>query len=100
MSITIEEVSDFIWTAHSNHLNRIADELVDSGYEFQCSECEDHECPVHDSTEDIEVAKRLFLQNLANRLDLFGLGDMLSELKYECDQLGVNLKLERGVTNA
>lgn len=95
MNIDISDVSDFIWKASQSELNQIADELVDSGYEFQCSECEDHECPVHDSTEDIAVAKHLFLQNLANRLDLFGLGDMLSELKDECDRLGVNLKLER-----
>lgn len=97
MSISIEDVSDFIWTAQHHHLNRIADELADSGYEFECSKCETHECSEHDSTEDIEVAKRQFLQHLANRLDQFGLSDMLSELKDECNQLGVNLKLERGV---
>lgn len=96
MNITIEDVSSFIFTAQPYHLNQIADELVDSGYEFECSECETHECDVHDSTEDIEIAKRQFLQNLANRLDQFGLSDMLSELKDECNLLGVNLKLERG----
>ena len=95
MNIDISDVSNFIWKASQSELNRIADELVDNGYEFECAECETHECATYDSTEDIEVAKRLFLQNLANRLDLFGLGDMLSELKDECDQLGVNLKLER-----
>lgn len=31
MSITIEDVCDFIWTAHNNHLNRIADELKREG---------------------------------------------------------------------
>lgn len=96
MSITIEDVSSFIWTAKSHTLSRIADDLVDSGYEFECSECEEHECEVHDSTEDVALAKHQFLQHLSNRLDQFGLNDMLSELKYECDQLGVNLKLERG----
>lgn len=93
MSITIDDVSDFIWVAQSHHLNRIADELVESGYEFECPECEEHKCPEHDSTEDVDFAKYQFLQHLSNRLDQFGLSDMLSELKYECDQLGVNLKI-------
>lgn len=96
MSITIVDVSDFIWTANSNTLSRIADDLVDSGYEFECSECEEHECEVHDSTEDVALAKHQFLQHLSNRLDQFGLSDMLSELEDECRILGVNLKLERG----
>lgn len=97
MSITIEDVCDFIWTAHNNHLNRIADELVDSGYEFECVECEEHECTVHDSTEDVEDAKRELLQSLARRLDQFGLDDMLEELKSECELVGVNLRVGGGV---
>ena len=94
MSITFDDVSDFIWTASSFDLSRIADEIVDNGYEFECSECETYECEEHDSSEDVEVAKRELLQSLARRLDQFGLDDMLEELKSECELVGVNLKIK------
>lgn len=94
MSITIENVCDFIWTAHGNHLNRIADELVDSGYEFECPECEKHECLVHDSTEDVDLAKKELIRELIERANQFGLNDMLDELKCEGQRIGAYLKLE------
>lgn len=96
MSITIEDVSHFIQEAKWNQLDEIADALEDAGFEFTCNECETHECGAHDSTEDVALAKHQFLQHLSNRLDQFGLDDMLSELKDECRINGVNLKLERG----
>lgn len=93
MSITIEDVCDFIWTAHNNHLNRIADELVDSGYEFECVECEEHECTVHDSTEDVDLAKKELIRELIERANQFGLDDMLDELKREGERVGVYLRI-------
>lgn len=94
MSITLDDVNDFIWTANSNDLNRIADELVDNGYEFECLECETHECEEHDSTEDIELAKSEFIQGLIERANQFGLNDMLDEIKREGERVGVFLKAE------
>ena len=97
MSITIEDVSDFIWTAHAHHLNRIADELVDSGYEFECSECKDHECPAHDSTEDVDLAKKELIRELIERANQFGLNDMLDELKREGERVGAYLRVKGGI---
>lgn len=94
MSITLGDVNDFIFTAHTSDLNRIADELVDNGYEFECPECEDHECPEHDSTEDIELAKSELIQGLIERANQFGLNDMLDDLKREGERIGVFLKAE------
>ncbi|WP_180191390.1 hypothetical protein [Acinetobacter sp. YH01006] len=93
MSTTIEDVSDFIWTAHTHHLNRIADELVDSGYEFECIECEEHECAVHDSTEDVDLAKKELIRELIERANQFGLDDMLDGLKREGERIGAYLRI-------
>lgn len=99
MSITIDDVLDFISNASSSDLSDIANEIQENGYEFECYECETHECDEHDCNceEESNDQKREFLQFLANRLDMFGLGDMLGELKVECDQLGVNLKVDGGL---
>ena len=96
MSITIEDVCDFIWTAHNNHLNRIADELVDSGYEFECIECEEHECECDCDDEDGDHEKNEFIRHLINRANQFGLQDLLDELKYEGDRVGAYLNIKGG----
>lgn len=96
MSTTLKDVIEFIQEAKWDQLDEISDALENAGFEFTCDECEEHECEVHDSTEDVALAKHQFLQHLSNRLDQFGLSDMLSELEDECRILGVNLKLERG----
>lgn len=97
MSITLENVLKFIELADRHEQLDIANALENAGFEFICYECEMHECDECDCEEDFTYEKREFLQNLAYRADHFGFDDMLSELKSECNQLGVNLKVQRGV---
>lgn len=96
MTITLENVLKFIKQANSQEQLDISRALEDAGFEFICDECEMHECDECDCVEDFTYEKREFLQSLAYRADSFGFEDMLHELKVECDQLGVNLKVQRG----
>lgn len=97
MSITLEKVLEFVQQASSSQLHEIADALMDVGFSFTCDECDMHECDECDCDDDFTYQKREFLQGLAYRADTFGFDEMLSELKIECTQLGVNLKVQRGV---
>lgn len=96
MTITLKNVLKFIEQANSHEQLDIASALQNVGFEFTCDECEMHECNECDCDEDFTHEKREFLQNLAYRSDHFGFNDMLAELKNECNQLGVNLKVKRG----
>ncbi|AOA58194.1 hypothetical protein [Acinetobacter larvae] len=93
MKISLNDVLDFVWTAKHSDLNAIADELVDAGYEFECSECESHECEVCDCKDAISEEMENFIRRLAMRLNQFGLDDMLSELEIEARSFGVQLNL-------
>lgn len=92
MSITIEDVIDFIQEAKWCRLDEIADALGDAGFEFTCDECETHECGVHDSAEDVDLAKKELIRELIERANQFGLDDMLDELKREGERIGAYLK--------
>lgn len=94
MSITIDDVNDFIFAAHTSDLNRIADELIDNGYEFECPECEDHECDECHHDEEMEDVRNNFIHHLVERNNQFGLDDMLDDLKREGERVGAFLKIE------
>lgn len=96
MSITLEDVLGFISSASGSDLNMIADEMKESGFEYECLECETHECEEHECHHDEEMAevKNGFIHYLVERNNQFGLDDMLDELKHEGQSIGAYLKVE------
>lgn len=98
MNTTFEDVLAFIATASSSDLSNIADEIQENGYEFECLECETHECeePHCDHNEDLKDIRDDFIRDLVRRGNQFGLDDMLQEFKREAHQIGAYLN-ERGV---
>lgn len=92
MSITLEDVLGFISSSSGSDLNTIADEMKESGFEYECLECEEHECH-HD--EEMAEVKNEFIHYLVERNNQFGLDDMLDELKREGERVGAYLKVGR-----
>ena len=96
MSINLEDVLSFISSASGSDLNKIVDEMKESGFEYECLECETHECEEHECHHDEEMAevKNEFIHYLVERNNQFGLDDMLDELKREGQSIGAYLKVE------
>lgn len=93
MSITLEDVLSFVRTATVSDLSDIADAMMEAGYEYECYECEVHECEECNCADEINEEKENFIRHLAQRLNQFGLDDMLSELETEAGEFGVYIKL-------
>ncbi|OTG85556.1 hypothetical protein B9T31_12255 [Acinetobacter sp. ANC 4558] len=93
MSATLEDVINFIESASDSDLSTIVSEITEKGYEYECYECETHECEECSCDEDMNEEKENFIRHLAQRLNQFGLDDMLSELEEEARSFGMYIKL-------
>lgn len=92
MKLKINDILEFIDNADMHELSEISDAITDQGYEFECDVCDNHVC---DHEEEIHDSRFELLQSLVNRLDQFGLDDMLEEMKKECYQVGVNMRVPK-----
>lgn len=95
--MTLDDVTSFINEADESDLESIAEELMDRGVDFHCSECENHECECDCDEDGGDHEKNEFIRHLINRANQFGLQDLLDELKYEGDRVGALLNIKGGV---
>lgn len=95
----LHDVIKFLNDTDEASRRAVVNELAEMGVDYECSscngddgcDCDEHEC---DCNEDIQLAIRDVIVDLVNRANLYGLDDMLENLKQIAWNYGANLKID------